>query len=123
MEWMFTEDRPIFQQLYEALAKRIVVGEYPPGGRMPSVRELAAEAGVNPNTMQRALQQLDGAGLTESTRADGRTVTADETLTRRLRQELAGGAARRFFCETAALGFSRAEAKELILREEDGHHE
>jgi DNA-binding transcriptional regulator YhcF (GntR family) len=123
MDWQLSEERPIFQQLYEEMCRRILTGRYPPGSRMPSVRELAAEAGVNPNTMQRALQQLDGAGLTESTRADGRTVTADETLTRRLRQELAGGAARRFFCETAALGFSRAEAKELILREEDGHHE
>ncbi len=122
MDWHLSEDRPIFQQLYEELCRRILTGRYPPGSRMPSVRELAAEAGVNPNTMQRALQQLDGAGLTESTRTDGRTVTADGTLTERMRRELFGEAAQRFFTEAAALGFSRAEAKDLILREEE-HHE
>ena len=61
MDWVLENDRPIFQQLYEQLARRIVSGSYPPGSRLPSVRELAAEAGVNPNTMQRALAQLEQA--------------------------------------------------------------
>ena len=123
MDWQLTEDRPIFQQLYEQLCRRILSGHYPPGSRMPSVRDVAAEAGVNPNTMQRALQQLDSVGLTESTRSSGRVVTTDEALMQRIRQELAKGAAKQFFDETASLGYSRSEAKNLILQEEDEQHE
>ena len=59
MEWKLEDSRPIWIQLWEQLARRIATGAYSPGGRLPSVRELAAEAGVNPNTMQRALAQLE----------------------------------------------------------------
>ena len=60
MDWNFTDDRPIWQQIVEQLTLRILKGEYPPGERLPGVRELAAQAGVNPNTMQRAMAQLEG---------------------------------------------------------------
>ena len=64
MDWQFTEDRPIWQQLTDQLALRILKGEYPPGERLPGVRELAAQAGVNPNTMQRpGTHSVDQAGL------------------------------------------------------------
>lgn len=63
MDWQFTGDRPIWQQLTEQLTLRILKGEYPPGGRLPTVRELAAQAGVNPNTMQRAMAMLEQSGL------------------------------------------------------------
>ena len=59
MDWRFTDDRPIWLQLTEQLTRRIITGVYPPGSRLPPVRELAAQAGVNPNTMQRALAQLE----------------------------------------------------------------
>ncbi|MBR2781925.1 MAG: GntR family transcriptional regulator [Oscillospiraceae bacterium] len=114
MEWQLSEDRPIFQQLYEQLCRRILTGVYPPGSRMPSVRDVASEAGVNPNTMQRALQQLDSVGLTESTRTSGRTVTTDEALMRQIREELAQGAVQQFYAETSALGYTREEAKQLL---------
>ena len=58
MEWEILDDRPIWQQLRRQLTLRIVAGIYPMGSRLPSVRDLAAEAGVNPNTMQRALAAL-----------------------------------------------------------------
>ena len=63
MEWKLTDDRPIWMQLSEQMARRIVAGQYPPGSKLPAVRELAADAGVNPNTMQRALAQLENDGL------------------------------------------------------------
>ena len=63
MDWRFTDDRPIWLQLTEQLTRRIITGVYPPGSRLPPVRELAAQAGVNPNTMQRALAQLEQDGL------------------------------------------------------------
>ena len=63
MDWTFTEDRPIWQQLTEQITLRILKGTYLPGDKLPAVRELAAQAGVNPNTMQRALAQLEADGL------------------------------------------------------------
>ena len=54
MPWSFEESRPIYTQLVERIQRRIVTGAYPQGGRLPSVRDLAQEAGVNPNTVQRA---------------------------------------------------------------------
>ena len=77
MDWKFTGDRPIWQQLTEQLTLRILKGQYPPGERLPAVRELAAQAGVNPNTMQRALAQLEADGLAVGSRTAGRTVTQD----------------------------------------------
>ena len=77
MDWKLTGDRPIWQQLTEQVALRILTGEYPPGSRLPAVRELAAQAGVNPNTMQRAMAQLEQDGLAVGSRTAGRTVTVD----------------------------------------------
>ena len=63
MNWNITAGRPVYVQLIEQLELALVAGEFPPGSRIPPVRELAADAGVNPNTMQRALQDLESRGL------------------------------------------------------------
>ena len=81
MDWRFTDDRPIWLQLTEQLTRRIITGVYPPGSRLPPVRELAAQAGVNPNTMQRALAQLEQDGLAFADRTAGRLVTSNTTVT------------------------------------------
>ena len=80
MDWRFTDDRPIWLQLTEQLTRRIITGVYPPGSRLPPVRELAAQAGVNPNTMQRALAQLEQDGLAFADRTAGRLVTEDTSV-------------------------------------------
>lgn len=72
MNWNITAGRPVYVQLIEQLELALVAGEFPPGSRIPPVRELAADAGVNPNTMQRALQELEGRGLLQAQRT-GRT--------------------------------------------------
>ena len=117
MEWRLSADRPIFQQLYEQLERRIVTGVYLPGERIPSVRELAAEAGVNPNTMQRALSQLESAGLVETNRTAGRVVSADGDRIDVLRRELLKRAAGDYLSEALALGCTAGEAAELVLKE------
>lgn len=71
MEWKLNDDRPIWLQLAEQMTRRIITGVYPPGSKLPPVRELAAEAGVNPNTMQRALAQLEQDGLAKADRTAG----------------------------------------------------
>ena len=68
MEWQFRNDSPIYTQLTQRLTQAIVAGEFRPGERLPSVRELAVEAGVNPNTVQRALADLERDGLVFSQR-------------------------------------------------------
>ena len=78
MEWQFRNDSPIYTQLTQRLTQAIVAGEFRPGERLPSVRELAVEAGVNPNTVQRALSELERDGLVFSQRTAGRVVTGNE---------------------------------------------
>ena len=84
MPWAFKENRPIFQQIYDTIVIRILNGTYPQGGQLPSVREMAEEAGVNPNTMQRAMSQLESAGLALTNRTSGRIVTSDEELLKKV---------------------------------------
>ena len=77
MNWQFSNDAPIYAQLIRQIRAGIVSGAFSPGERLPSVRDLAMEAGVNPNTMQRALTELERDGLVYSQRTSGRYVTED----------------------------------------------
>ena len=78
MNWKFSGDRPVYQQIMENIRGAVLRGELPPGGRVPSVRELAMQAQVNPNTMQRALTELEREGLLIGGGTSGRTVTKEE---------------------------------------------
>ena len=116
MAWQFRNDIPIYTQLIAQIQQRIVSGALLPGERLPSVRDLAAEAGVNPNTMQRALQELESRGLLQAQRTAGRTVTADDTALQALRRRRAGTLAAEFLHQMQALGLTEAEI-ETLLRE------
>ena len=112
----FDMSRPIYAQIVERLKAKILAGVYPPGGHLDSVRDLAAAAGVNPNTMQRALQELESRGLLQAQRTAGRTVTADDTALQALRRRRAGTLAAEFLHQMQALGLTEAEI-ETLLRE------
>ena len=112
----FDTSRPIYAQIVERLKAKILAGVYPPGGHLDSVRDLAAAAGVNPNTMQRALQELESRGLLQAQRTAGRTVTADDTALQALRRRRAGTLAAEFLHQMQALGLTEAEI-ETLLRE------
>ena len=116
MEWIIEGDRPIWLQLYEQLTLRIIAGIYPMGGRIPPVRELAAEAGVNPNTMQRALAQLEADGLVATNRTAGRTVTEDAEAVGRVRGRLAEENMELYVTGMATLGYSEEEAASLLMQ-------
>ena len=116
MEWNITAGRPVYVQLVEQLELALVAGEFPPGSRIPPVRELAADAGVNPNTMQRALQELESRGLLQAQRTAGRTVTADDAALQALRRRRAAALATDFMRQMHALGMAEAEI-ETLLRE------
>ncbi|MDR1271598.1 MAG: GntR family transcriptional regulator [Clostridiales Family XIII bacterium] len=89
MKWIFDNDRPIYVQLTYLIKLGIVSGAFPAGSAMPSVRTLATEAGVNPNTMQKALSDLEGIGLLHTQRTAGRYVTEDTGAIEQTKQTLA----------------------------------
>lgn len=89
MAWEFNEKSPIYSQIAEHIKMQIVSQEIKSGDQLPTVRELAQEAGVNPNTMQRAFTELEREGMVFSQRTSGRFVTEDNLLIGKIRQQVA----------------------------------
>ena len=116
MPWEFRKDAPLYAQLMEQIQRKIVSGSLSPGERLPSVREFAAEAGVNPNTMQRALMEMERRDLVHSQRTTGRFVTEDAEVIRRLREEMAQAQITAFLEGMRELGYSAAETAERLKR-------
>ena len=114
MTWSFTPDRPIYIQLQERLKQSIVSGRYPPGDKMPAVRDLALEAAVNPNTVQRALTELEREGLVFAHRTSGRFVTEDKEVIEKTKNELALEVVGAFLEQMSAIGYSAKETAALI---------
>ena len=114
MNWQFSNDAPIYAQLIGQIRAGIVSGAFSPGERLPSVRDLATEAGVNPNTMQRALAQLETEGLVRTERTSGRYVTEDTELIEQLRTEAARKLAEEFLVKMRGIGYSPARAAALL---------
>ena len=105
---------PIYLQIIERIEQKLLTGEWRAGERVPAVRDLAAEFGVNPNTMQRALAVLERSGLVYSERTAGRFVTPDEQRIRQLREEKSGEAVREFLRRMAQMGCTREEVRRLL---------
>ena len=89
MEWNFKDGIPIYTQIIDEMTMRIASSAYAPGDKLPSVRDLAMDAGVNPNTMQRALAELERRGLVFSERTSGRFVTKEDEVLKALHEDLA----------------------------------
>ena len=115
MNWKFTGDRPVYQQIMEAVRGSILKGELKPGQKVPSVRDLAAEAKVNPNTMQRALTELEREGLLVGCGTSGRTVTTDETVLFAMREETLKELARECAEKFMVFGITPTQAAQLLL--------
>ena len=114
MAWDLDADRPIYAQLVERIQMQIVSGQYPAGGKLPSVRELAAVAAVNPNTMQTAFAELERSGLIITQRTNGRTVTEDQQKIRDIKEALAQEHVNNFFTKMKELGYTEQEAVDLL---------
>lgn len=114
MAWELDADRPIYAQLVERIQKEIVSGKYQPGEKLPSVRDLAAVAAVNPNTMQKAFAELERSGLIVTQRTSGRTVTENTELIANTREKLAAGHVRSFIDNMRELGYHTEEIKDLF---------
>ena len=87
MAWALDSGRPIYAQIIERVQLDIITGHYKPGEKLPSVRELASEAAVNPNTMQKALSELEQSGLLYTQRTSGRFITEDTDLIHRMKKQ------------------------------------
>lgn len=117
----FDSSLPIWMQLVTEFSRRIVVGRWPAGTRIDGVRGLATELGVNPNTIQRALSELEREGLCRSERTAGRFVTDDVDRIDRLRADLAESAADDFIAHARGFGMGRAQAQQLLTERWDHH--
>lgn len=114
MPWNFEGTLPIYTQLITRLKRAIIAGEYPPGSKLPSVRELAQEAGINPNTAQRALAELERDGLIYTQRTSGKFVTEETAVIENAKTQLACGQIVDFLSAMQALGFSADQTLELL---------
>jgi len=114
MPWELKSDRPIYTQLIEMIELKIFSGEYPLGSNLPSVRDLANEASVNPNTMQRALARLEEDGLIVTHRTRGRTITEDADMIKKAKSRLAKTHIAGFLEKMKLMGFDKDEVLVLI---------
>ena len=107
IEFIFDSNRPIYIQLVEQLELYIISGKIPPGERLPSVRDLALQAKVNPNTMQRALTELEDLGLIYTERTNGKFVTTNTELLDQHREQFIADRLQSFLAEMSELGFDQ----------------
>ena len=114
MAWNLDSNRPIYVQLAEQVQRDIISGLYQPGGKLPSVRELASQAKVNPNTMQKALTELEHSGLVYSQRTSGRFITEDKEMIETLKEQLASSQIQEFLEKMSCMGFEPQDTLHLI---------
>ena len=114
MDWQFDNSMPIYTQLVYKIELAIVSGEFVRGQRLSAVRDMAAEAGVNPNTMQRAFQELERQDLVYTQRSSGRYVTEDMTVIENTKQALARENIKSFMDSMRRIGYSREEIIRLL---------
>lgn len=119
MEFSFENNTPIYIQLVDQLKINIISGRLSPGERLPSVRELALATKVNPNTMQKALGELEELGLIYTERTNGKFVTEDAALIEKYRKEYADEAARKYLSVMAEIGYSADAAEEYLKKGSD----
>ena len=126
MPWNLDSSRPIYLQIIERVQMDIITGRYQPGDKLPSVRDLAQEAAVNPNTMQKALSELERSGLIYSQRTSGRFITEDKELIHQMKKELAAAEVSAFVAHMKQLGITPEEEIRQLLAEtieEEKNHE
>ncbi len=114
MDWNFDSDRPIYIQLIEKMKIAIASEKYKPGDRLPSVRDFAMEIKANPNTVQRAYSELEENGLVITQRTNGKFVTEDRNLIKKMREEIAKQNLEKFIDNMTQLGFTQDEIREYL---------
>lgn len=116
MSWDFKKGIPIYSQIVRKLEIDLLSGRYQLGEKIPSVRDLAMEANVNPNTMQRALMEMERSGLIYSERTSGRFVTLEQDRINNLKEELSKEYFDEFFKSLYLLGFTNDEIVDAVKK-------
>lgn len=116
LQCKFSGSSPVYVQIMEHIRSAVMAGEYAPGGRIPPVRELAAQAQVNPNTMQRALLELEREGLLVTQGTMGRFVTNDPVVLEAIRQNAVDKLIRSCAKQFKAMGITMAQAVALLQK-------
>lgn len=120
LAWEFTNDKPIYVQVSDQIVSGILTGEFKMGEKLPSVREFAIIAAVNPNTVQKALSELESAGLIETQRNTGKFVTQEGSVINMARKERGEVLASEFLKSMAALGYTSEQTINLLKGAKDG---
>ena len=121
MAWSFSSNQPVYLQIAERIRRSVLSGEYPPGTQLPSVRQLALEAAVNPNTVQHAFSDLEQEGILLSKGTLGRFVTDDTQIIDHCRKTMAMQCAKGYLQDMAQLGIPAEEAIAMIKEVEHEH--
>jgi DNA-binding transcriptional regulator YhcF (GntR family) len=121
MAWSFSSNQPVYLQIAERIRRSVLSGEYPPGTQLPSVRQLALEAAVNPNTVQHAFSDLEQEGILLSKGTLGRFVTDDTQIIDHCRKTMAMQCAKGYLQDMAQLGIPAEEAIAMIEEVEHEH--
>ena len=116
MKFVFDNKLPVYIQLLEQLKTAIVTGRFAPGEKLPSVRELALEAKLNPNTVQKALAELEAERLIYTERTNGKFVSTDKAVLENAKNALANEALTNYLRQMKNLGFDREQASEFIKK-------
>lgn len=114
MNFKFDNDKPIYKQLVDQLKLEIITGKYKPNDKLPSVREFALELKVNPNTVQRALLELEDSKLIETRRTTGKFVTNDNKIIKSIKIEIINNIMKDFFDNIKNLNISNDEIIKFI---------
>ena len=112
----YDKSRAIYKQIIEDFQKQLVRGELSPGDKIPSQREYAQKVRVNPNTVQRAYQELERSGMVETIRGQGTFIQADESMISGIRQQMADSILGHFLEEMSSLGYSDNEIQQMLTR-------
>ena len=123
MEYQFTDDKPIYVQLMDCFKVQIVSGELQEGSRLESVRDLAVKARVNPNTMQKALSELERIGLVRTERTAGRFIKDDKERIKKMKQDIAEEEIFLFLNKMKSLGFEKSDVVKLLDKKLKKNHE
>ena len=116
MSWYFSNDKPIFQQLVDIITTDIIISKYKLGDKLDTVRDLAVEAGVNPNTMQRALAEIEETGIIYTKRGDGRYVTEDYSKIASIKEKYVNGYTEKYIESLKNLGLNNDEIAEAVKK-------
>ncbi len=114
MKFEFDNNIPIYIQLVEQLKIAIISGTIEPGERLPSVRDLAQQTKVNPNTMQKALMELEAMDLIYTERTNGKFVTTNQELIEKLKKEYASALSKKYFLNMESIGFDKDAAIKFL---------